>query len=173
MCSVVLHMSIIYAESIESVPGGGGGRHSLSGEGVGGANSDDWRGSLAFCLLCLCLHIYLLIRPHQELEKDPCKQDSLSKPIDWYHSPPPSVFIRQHLCWRAISSSIVNCNIGKKNVRKKYWRLARHSKKRLLRMYVPEVGKTVLETVWIFAAAPAALIRRQLIRILRFRPVKI
>jgi hypothetical protein len=58
MCSVVLHknVTIIYAESIASVyPGGGG--HSLTGEGVGGANLDDWRGSLALCLLCLCLHI--------------------------------------------------------------------------------------------------------------------
>ncbi len=30
-------------------------------------------------------------------EKDTCRQDSLSKWIDWYHSPPPSVFIRQYL----------------------------------------------------------------------------
>ncbi len=30
-------------------------------------------------------------------EKDNCRQDSLSKPIDWYHSLPPSVFIRQYL----------------------------------------------------------------------------
>jgi hypothetical protein len=34
--------------------GGGGGQHSNAGEG-GGANSDDWRESLALCLLCLCL----------------------------------------------------------------------------------------------------------------------
>jgi hypothetical protein len=60
MCSVVLHknVTIIYAESIASVyPREVGGRHSLTGEGVGGANLDDWRGSLALCLLCLCLHI--------------------------------------------------------------------------------------------------------------------
>ncbi len=30
--------------------GGGGGAHSPSGEG--GPNSDDWRKSLALCLLC-------------------------------------------------------------------------------------------------------------------------
>ncbi len=30
-------------------------------------------------------------------EKDTCRQDSLSKWIDWYHSLPPSVFIRQYL----------------------------------------------------------------------------
>ncbi len=29
-----------------------GGQHSLAGEGAGGANSDDWRGSLAHCILC-------------------------------------------------------------------------------------------------------------------------
>jgi len=28
-----------------------GGQHSLSGEGAGGANSDDWRESLALCKL--------------------------------------------------------------------------------------------------------------------------
>ncbi len=33
-------------------PKGGGGQHSLAGEGTGGANSDDWRESLALCLLC-------------------------------------------------------------------------------------------------------------------------
>ncbi len=27
-------------------------QHSLAGEGVGGANSDDWKESLALCLLC-------------------------------------------------------------------------------------------------------------------------
>jgi hypothetical protein len=31
--------------------GGGGGQHSLAGEGVGGAYSNDWRESLALCLL--------------------------------------------------------------------------------------------------------------------------
>ncbi len=30
----------------------GGGQQSLAGEGAGGANSDDWRESLALCLLC-------------------------------------------------------------------------------------------------------------------------
>jgi hypothetical protein len=30
----------------------GGGQHSLEGEGAGGANLDDWRESLAFCILC-------------------------------------------------------------------------------------------------------------------------
>ncbi len=30
----------------------GGGQHSLAGEGAGGANSDDWREILAFCILC-------------------------------------------------------------------------------------------------------------------------
>jgi hypothetical protein len=29
-----------------------GGAHSPGGEGVGGPNSDDWRKSLALCLLC-------------------------------------------------------------------------------------------------------------------------
>jgi hypothetical protein len=29
-----------------------GGQHSFAGEGRGGANSDDWRESLALCLLC-------------------------------------------------------------------------------------------------------------------------
>jgi hypothetical protein len=31
----------------------GGGTVSPGGEGVGGHNSDDWRKSLALCLLCL------------------------------------------------------------------------------------------------------------------------
>jgi hypothetical protein len=39
-------------------------------------------------------------------------------------------------------------------------------------MQVPEVGKTVLKTVWILAAATAALIGRQLIRVFRFRSGK-
>jgi hypothetical protein len=30
----------------------GGGQHSLAGEGAGRADSDDWRESLALCLLC-------------------------------------------------------------------------------------------------------------------------
>jgi hypothetical protein len=30
---------------------GGGGQHSLAGEGAGGANSVNWRESLAFCIL--------------------------------------------------------------------------------------------------------------------------
>ncbi len=30
----------------------GGGQHSLADEGVGGANSDDWRESLALCIFC-------------------------------------------------------------------------------------------------------------------------
>ncbi len=30
----------------------GEGQHSLAGEEAGGANSDDWRESLALCLLC-------------------------------------------------------------------------------------------------------------------------
>jgi hypothetical protein len=30
----------------------GGGQHSLAGEGAGGADSDDWRESLALCILC-------------------------------------------------------------------------------------------------------------------------
>ncbi len=37
--------------------GGGGaspGKHSLGGEGAGGANSDVWRESLALCILCAC-----------------------------------------------------------------------------------------------------------------------
>jgi hypothetical protein len=37
-------------------------------------------------------------------------------------------------------------------------------------VHVPEVRKTVLEAVWILAAATAALIGRQLIRVFRFRP---
>ncbi len=32
--------------------GGGGGAHSPAGEGLGESQSDDWRKSLAFCLLC-------------------------------------------------------------------------------------------------------------------------
>ncbi len=52
------NVTIIYAESIASVyPEGEGGRHSLKCGGVGGANLDDWRGSLVLCLFCLCLHI--------------------------------------------------------------------------------------------------------------------
>ncbi len=35
-----------------SAPRTKGGTHSLTGEGVGGPNSDDWRKSQAFCLLC-------------------------------------------------------------------------------------------------------------------------
>jgi hypothetical protein len=31
---------------------------SLSGEGAGGANSDDWRESLALCILCACDVVY-------------------------------------------------------------------------------------------------------------------
>ncbi len=31
----------------------GEGQHSLAGEGAGGANSDDWRESLALCILCV------------------------------------------------------------------------------------------------------------------------
>jgi hypothetical protein len=30
-----------------------GGQHSTEGEGVGGSNSEDWRESLALCLLCV------------------------------------------------------------------------------------------------------------------------
>jgi hypothetical protein len=32
---------------------GGGGHHSPAGEGLGNPNSDDWRKSLALCLLCV------------------------------------------------------------------------------------------------------------------------
>jgi hypothetical protein len=32
--------------------GGGGATLACGGEGARGANSDDWRGSLALCLLC-------------------------------------------------------------------------------------------------------------------------
>ncbi len=38
----------------------GGGQHSLAVEGAGGANLDDWRESLALCLLCVWSHTYLL-----------------------------------------------------------------------------------------------------------------
>jgi hypothetical protein len=32
--------------------GGGGGQHSLAGEEAGGPNSDEWRESLALCIIC-------------------------------------------------------------------------------------------------------------------------
>ncbi len=35
-------------------PKGGGGTHAPAGEGMGGPNSDDWRKSLALCLVCVC-----------------------------------------------------------------------------------------------------------------------
>ena len=42
-----------YDYTIPRVPEwGGGGQDSLAGDGVGGANSDDWREFLAPCLLC-------------------------------------------------------------------------------------------------------------------------
>ncbi len=34
---------------------GGGEQHSLAGEGAGEHHSDDWRESMALCILCACL----------------------------------------------------------------------------------------------------------------------
>ncbi len=42
--------------SIQPLEPGVGGQHSLEGEGTGEANSDDWRESLALCLLCARRH---------------------------------------------------------------------------------------------------------------------
>ncbi len=36
----------------------GGGGHSPAGKGVGGPITDDWRKSLALCLLCAAGHIF-------------------------------------------------------------------------------------------------------------------
>jgi hypothetical protein len=46
-------VSIPSSELASSVPlwFRGEGQHSLAGEGAGGANSDDWRESLALCIL--------------------------------------------------------------------------------------------------------------------------
>jgi hypothetical protein len=40
----------------------GGGEHSLVGEGAGGANSDDWRESLALCQLYVSVSTLLSSR---------------------------------------------------------------------------------------------------------------
>ncbi len=43
----------LYSECVPPPqPKGVVGQHSLAGEGPGGTNSDDWRKSLALCLLC-------------------------------------------------------------------------------------------------------------------------
>jgi hypothetical protein len=41
---------------------GGGGQHSPAGEGMGGHNSDDWRESLALCLLWDDCYFMVLVR---------------------------------------------------------------------------------------------------------------
>ncbi len=55
VCPLVRIGSIRLSPASECVPPGTkgeGGQHSLAGEGVGGAYSDDLRGSLALCILC-------------------------------------------------------------------------------------------------------------------------
>jgi len=44
-------------------PGTQGGQHMPSDEGVGGPNSDEWRESLALCLLCVYSHFSSRMRP--------------------------------------------------------------------------------------------------------------
>ncbi len=59
VCSFVRIGSPAPSSSVTPPPGTRGGHHSLAGEEVGGANSDNRRESLALCLLCgkysLCL----------------------------------------------------------------------------------------------------------------------
>ncbi len=52
VCPLVRIGTPIPSPASECVPPGTkGGTHSSAGEGVGGPNSDDWRTSLALCIL--------------------------------------------------------------------------------------------------------------------------
>jgi hypothetical protein len=64
VCHLVLPPPLPQASVFPPLPPNqGGGQHPPAGEGVAGPNSDDWRESLALCLLCVYSHSAARMRP--------------------------------------------------------------------------------------------------------------